>query len=712
MKRVFKDLSDDDIAMLLDMDFKSELEVCEDLIDKDIDLQEYNKQIEEELSHLEEELIEKTINEQECFIGLYQGLTTCDHELDVMEKDLEGFSEGITKVTSDIQTMQNEVTTLQYRLEHSKHIEEHVSAILSRAVIQPNVIAELEKAEINEKYVKYLAGISKSSTVINSHPGTAVAQELRPCLDNLALLLSGKIRSFLIEKVQSLARPMTNISIIRGSSRTTGMMKYKPLMSYLLLNSPVVAQEIKDVYVSTLSQVYFKRSKSFLVCLMKLEKHFISNKDVITTVPKKGDDAVGFFKFNQTRTNLLERLREPIVIPFTSLEKGRTYAYEDLFRSQHVMLMDVVTSEYVFSYDFFSDPGLYIPIFLKVITAFRDTVHAAVPTQFDYLALMTCIRLVTQFRATMEERKIPCLSGYYEAVLMMLWSQLSVVVKANTVALSEANKSVGLLKGITPSTVLPATQRYAVFSGNLLKMFCSQSHYECLVDKNPFTEHGDRIAVLSSQLSTILVEIMRLLNSKSSLSARGTHLFNAHNLHHIRSTWENHEIDPNHIDFVMVDNALVQSKSNLVELLIDEYFPNYIGTITKAERGMRSVVETETETAPEKDSSEQEGGLVLRDTAKYDARRATIDEKAIIHCVEDFGSKWTRQLPCAFSEINCPQVPSLSADLTSRLVMQITIYNERLKKVVTKCWLNPPCRKYFVGNQALLASAQSLLEMH
>eukprot|EP01060_Flectonema_neradi_P009774 TRINITY_DN16979_c0_g1_i1.p1 TRINITY_DN16979_c0_g1~~TRINITY_DN16979_c0_g1_i1.p1 ORF type:complete len:732 (+),score=88.99 TRINITY_DN16979_c0_g1_i1:41-2197(+) len=711
MKRVFKDLTENDIKTLLNMDFESELQECKGLMDRDIE--QYTRQVEAELSDKEDSLIDQTIKEEEQFIELYKGINDCDKVLNLMEADLRRFSEGITKVTSDIQTMQNDVTSLQNRLEHSKHIEGHVSAILTKAAIPPSIISELETSEINEKYLKCLGSISRSSTVINSHPGTAVAHELRPCLDNIALMVSGKIRTFLLEKVQQLARPMTNISIIRGASRTTGMMKYKGLMSYLLLNNPVVAQEVKDSYVSTLSQVYHKRSKSFLTCLMKLEKQFITSKDLLTTSPKRSDDAVGMFRFTAGRTNVLERLNEPIVIPFTSIEKGRTYAYEDLFRSQHVMLMDVVTSEYIFSYDFFSDPGLYIPIFLKVITAFRDTVHAAVPQQHDYLTLMTCIRLVTQFRATMEERKIPCLTGYYEAILMMLWSQLTTVIKSNTVAVAEVSKSGSLLKGATASTVLPVIQRYAAFSGNLLHMFCSNSHYEGLADINPHTEHGDRVAVLSSQLSTVLVEILRLLNAKSHLSHRKAHLFSAHNLHHIKAVWEFYSVDPSHVDFVLVENALTQSKSNLIEALIEEYFPRFVGTITTAERGMRTVVTTKTNEEKDVGAEEQEeGGLVVQDTAEFDARRATINEAAITKCIEDFGTRWHHQLPAAFNEFYCPQVPALSADLASRLVMQVAIYNERLKKIATGCWPNPPCRRYFVGNQALLASAQSMLEGH
>ena len=721
-------LCDAELDALVQLDVHEGADSSQSFLAEGIDLKKFSEETAVKLEEVEEQVIQETLREGLRYSELCADIDQTDETLKDMEVCLETFYGQIHAITTDIAAMQTEVQSMQTRLENRRAVEEQISQMLHKALVPPSIIEELANQEVTDVFIGHVEKLGAHSREVKKMQDSIISQQVRPALDTLTILLSSKLRTFLLGKVAMLSKPKTNISIIQQNV----LLKYKPLMTFLLLNNGMVGQEVKDTYVQTLSQIYFKKAKNFLSKLTKLEKALLTPKDLITTHRKTdpADDPGFFFSF-RSRDDWAKKWDAPIVVPYVDREKNRQHSYENLFRTMHLMLGDIITSEYIFSFDFFSDKMLFIPIFQKVITLFRESVQTSLPNVHDFLTLSSCVRLTNIFKATMKTRKIFCLDGYLESIHMLLWTQLETVVKANLQAVSAVSSHTTRVIRAQP---LPLTHKFAEFSGVLLSSFQGQEAPATAgaagaPPAHRQSEHSDRVSVLQALISSLLVEVNRVLHldpsGVASMSERERQLFIASNLTLVRTTWDAYGVDPSYRDVVTVDGWLEGAKASLITLLIDNYLPNFVDVISKAEGQLR-ILEVEEAAQKEKEALDSaaagsagadgdgdgdgEGGLIKIDTSSYDRHRAAIDEHAVLGCAESFGRSWATRLPMAVTEVLSHTTGPLGADVASRLVMQLTIYNERLGQILTKGWLNPPCRNWLVSSATLLGSVNSVLE--
>ena len=714
----FEELTDTELDALIHLEVADD-DTAASLLAQDTDLREFSRETTDKLVSMEDTIVSCTTEEAASYNTLAGDIDACDAILAGMETSLQHFCKNINTVTSNIQKMQGEVQDIQVKLTNRRAVEAKVSQVLDSALVPPAIIDELAACEISDAMIAKVEQVAGCSLQVRNMSGTVVASTAKPAIETLTLILSGKIRTFLLQKIGLLAKPKTNIPIIQQNV----LLKYKPLVTYLLANNGMVGQEVKDAYVLSLSQIYFKKTKNFLGKLTKLEKVYLTSKDLITTVKKTdpaGDAGVAFSY--RGRDDWVSRWDAPIVVPYIDKEKGRLHSYENLFRSMHLMLVDIITSEYIFSYDFFSDVNLFIPIFQKVISLFRESVFIAVPNVHDPLTLTSCIVLTNLFKRIMAQRTIHCLNGYLESVLMSLWTQLEVVVKANLVAMSaltqHPTKTVGL-------GVLPLTCKFAELSGILLSAFRKNVALEAdaeSVENSVASDHGHRVTVMEAMVSSLLLEVRRVLNMDPSggqgRSERERQLFIAANLSHVRQIWTAHSVRSDASDVATLETWLEGAKSTLISLLIEYYLPDFVESINtteatiRVEEKIRADEETKRDEAVVEEGAEGEGGLITMDTTEHDTYRAAIDENVILRCAELFGKSWQTRIPLAAKEVLTKVDFTLASDISSRLAMQIAIYNERLKKILMRCWLNPPCRNFLVQNNVLLGAVHSLIDEH
>eukprot|EP01064_Diplonema_japonicum_P015177 TRINITY_DN22939_c0_g1_i1.p1 TRINITY_DN22939_c0_g1~~TRINITY_DN22939_c0_g1_i1.p1 ORF type:complete len:710 (+),score=148.51 TRINITY_DN22939_c0_g1_i1:11-2140(+) len=700
----FPAVTDAELQELLELGDSTELtEECEDLM-KGVDIREYSEGVRRQLREAEDTLIEQTMHQGESIAELYNELKGCVGGMEDMENTLESFYEGISKVTQDIQLMQDTVAGLQSKFDNRKAVESELSNMLEKLIIPTDVIRELQATEISPKYVKYLNQLTNAAAMCKQHSNTQIAKEIRPCVNTMTLLLSAKLRSFLLDKIGNLSKPKTNISILQ----TSVLLRYKSLMTYLLANNSIVGQEVKDTYVFTLGQIYYKKTKQFFTKIMKLERTYLTGKDTVSS--GKSDalnanmDVAGspgrIFSF-ALRENVLEIWNAPVLIPHIEEEKRRQYPYEHVFRSQNVMLMDIITSEYIFSYDFFSDRTLYIPIFQRVITFFKDSMAAHIPTIHDPVTLIACIRLTTHFISTMEKRSIPCLNGYFHPVLSILWTRFLNVVKANVVGVSEIQK----LPKLGPGRILPVVDRFAHLVGNMYEMLGN-----CAISRDFASEHEDHVKVMMAQIGGMTLDIKRILNIRQA--KRASQLFITANLTHVLRVWDElYNVSDDFVEFKNIETWLMHAKTSLVQLTIEHYLPGFVDVINNAEAKLRTLPEHSAGGGGGGGEVKMsEGGLMLPTATEHEKRQSVLDTAAVLGAAETFGKTWATRLPQACKEVIKDNTDALANDLATRLAMQVVIYSERLKKILTRCWLNPPCGNWLVPNQALLNTVNEVLK--
>ena len=108
---------------------------------------------------------------------------------------------------------------------------------------------------------------------------TSACADMAPELEKLRTKSVQKIRDFLLQRVASLRKKMTNIQILQQSV----LLKYKKLYHFLQEHAPDVAAEVKETYTTTMSAIYLRHVKGYLAELMRARTEPASKSDLLGT---------------------------------------------------------------------------------------------------------------------------------------------------------------------------------------------------------------------------------------------------------------------------------------------------------------------------------------------------------------------------------------------------------------------------------------------
>lgn len=222
--------------------------------------------------------------------------------------------------------------------------------------------------------------------------------------------------------------------------------------------------EFKREYGAILSHLYLRRIQEYVMRLNSMEYStvstgsgggFFSGGGTSTSHPTSSyglpllTDTKNTASFVAMRLgdrgDLLRHPFAPPLIPVMEKAAHRRHSYEETFRSVLNLICDVVTHEYLFTYQFFSgDMTVYVDVFKPTLQFLVDYLSEVVLTQSsgevrrmlnerpytsvnvnakqDCYGLLILIRLCHEYRALMKNvRKLPCLDGFFDSLLVLLW---------------------------------------------------------------------------------------------------------------------------------------------------------------------------------------------------------------------------------------------------------------------------------------------------
>jgi hypothetical protein len=177
----------------------------------------------------------------------------------------------------------------------------------------------------------------------------------------------------------------------------------------------------------------------------------------------------------QGRDKILDDLEKDPIIAHTHRDKQKYY-HEQLFRSHQMLLIDTGAAEFLFLNDFFDTKGdhrLFNDVFNKTTQYFTDSLEAFLANCWDSVGLLLMIRIVEFYRRSMQRRQVSCLDSFLDALQLLLWPRLRVVLDANVASLRKAT-STNLL---VPANTHPhlVTRRYAELAGSLHALSSAES---------------------------------------------------------------------------------------------------------------------------------------------------------------------------------------------------------------------------------------------
>ncbi|KAI1902344.1 hypothetical protein AGOR_G00043800 [Albula goreensis] len=451
-----------------------------------VDLRQYSKQVETELQHIEQASIKDYIKESQNIASLHNQITACDSILERMEEMLSGFQSDLSSISSEIQTLQQQSVSMSVRLKNRQAVRSHLSQLVDELVVPGAMISVILESPVTEQ--EFLEQLHELNNKINfakelSFRETLACSDIQDIVDRLKIKAVTKIREFILQKIYSFRKPMTNYQIPQNT-----LLKYRFFYQFLLANERQVAKEIRDEYVDTMSKIYYSYFKSYSGRLLKVQYEEVADKDDLMGVEdtaKKDILSQRFFskpslKSRNTIFTLGQRgavlspaeLEGPILVPHTAQRGDCRYPYETLFRSQHYALLDNGCREFLFLSDFFMVAGnsaldLFNCIMGKTLSMFLKSMSTYVSDCYDSIAIFLCIHIILRFRAITAKRNIPALDKYWEAVLELLWPRFEMILELNIQSIRNTDpQKLGLLD-TRPHYI---TRRYAEFSSAIVSI--------------------------------------------------------------------------------------------------------------------------------------------------------------------------------------------------------------------------------------------------
>ncbi|XP_043995284.1 vacuolar protein sorting-associated protein 52 homolog isoform X1 [Gambusia affinis] len=446
-----------------------------------VDLRQYSKQVEAELQRIEQASIKDYIKESQNIALLHNQITACDSILERMEGMLSGFQSDLSSISSEIQTLQQQSVSMNVRLKNRQAVRSHLSQLVDELVVPGVMISTILESPVTEQ--EFLEQLHELNTKINfakelSFRETLACSDIQDIVDRLKLKAVSKIREFILQKIYSFRKPMTNYQIPQNT-----LLKYRFFYQFLLANERTVAKEIRDEYVDTMSKIYYSYFKSYSGRLLKVQYEEVADKDDLMGVEdtaKKGFFSKPSLKSRNTIFTLGQRgailspaeLEGPILVPHTAQRGDSRYPYETLFRSQHYALLDNGCREYLFLCDFFMVTGnsaldLFNCIMGKTLSMFLKSMSTYVSDCYDSIAIFLCIHIILRFRAITAKRTIPALDKYWDAVLELLWPRFELILEMNIQSIRNTDPQ---KLGVLDTRPHYITRRYAEFSSAIVSI--------------------------------------------------------------------------------------------------------------------------------------------------------------------------------------------------------------------------------------------------
>nr|XP_020670791.1 vacuolar protein sorting-associated protein 52 homolog [Pogona vitticeps] len=470
-----------------------------------------------------------------------------------MEAMLSSFQSDLSSISSEIQTLQEQSVAMNVRLRNRQAVRGRLSQLVDELVV-PNLMIStiLETPVIDQAFLEQLHELNNKINAVKEQEfqETMACTDVTDILDKLKAKAVAKIREFILQKIYSFRKPMTNYQIPQNAllkyrdwrpplcgpgtgpkiylsyfkSYTSRLMKVQVRRSthaLLRISLPGFA------WLETMSKIYLSYFKSYTSRLMKVQYEEVAEKDDLMGVEdtaKKGFFSKPSLRNRNTIFTLGNRgsvigsaeLEGPIIVPHSAQKSDVRYPFESLFRSQHYALLDNSCREYLFLCDFFLVTGtpamdLFNAVMGKTLAMFLKHMDAYVSDCYDSIAIFLCIHIVLRFRAIVAKRNVPAIDKYWDTLLEMLWPRFEHILELNIQSIQNTDpQKLGFLD-TRPHYI---TRRYAEFSSAIVSINQTFPHDQTLTLLGQLqTEVENFVLRVAAEFSSRKEQLIFLINN-------------------------------------------------------------------------------------------------------------------------------------------------------------------------------------------------------
>lgn len=568
---------------------------------------------------------------------------------------------------------------MNVKLRNRRSLQSLMNEYVNSVVVSPTLVKQICEEEVNESYLNYLTELNKKLDHMkqNDMQKLPSCAESAPELEKLRTKAVSRIKEFLLQKINALKKPKTNLQILQRNV----LVKYKFFNTFLSEHHPVVAEEVRQHYVATMSAVYSKQFRTYVTSLQRLElENGPTKSDLLVTVEANtaASQAGRFLEglglsrgtnlkekgnvFSLSgRDAILKELEKDPIIAHTQKDKAKYY-YEQLFRSHQMLLMDTATSEFLFLNDFFDTRGdhrLFTDVFGRTQQFFLDQLEAVLANCWDSVGLLLMIRIVDFNRKCMIQRQVNCMDSYLDALTLLLWPRMRAVLEANVSSLRRAYQQLPVPANTHPHLI---TRRYAELAASL----CALSSTD--VDSPmPDTLHQP-LADMQREVSTL----MKAMAAKVEGGSESGLVFLINNVDLILTVF--HERSLPRSATAIFDEEIRTQSGLFVENQVTRHFPNLVSFVKAAEPLVQDLEEPSS-----------------RASASGSGPPKGIDVQQMENVVKHFAQNWKSSMDAIHRYVMQSFTNfSNGMEILKQVLTQMLLYYTRLQKVIHKSFPAQP----------------------
>ena len=257
-------------------------------------------------------------------------------------------------------------------------------------------------------------------------------------LNNLKSKAIFKIREYILKKIYSCRKPMTNYHIVQNA-----LLKNKFFFKFLASHERDIAGEIQTEYIETMGRIYYSYFKEYISKLMKLiyddlpdkddlmgndDSHKTNRSSIFTLKNSTIKHRSNVFALGDRESLLSTELESALIVPHASTKNDTKYSLECIFRGIQFAFLDNACREYLFISEYFMSntkisQEFFHSIFSKTLDLLFKNIDDLFLQSFDTIALFVCLHIIYRYRMLSLKRNVYVLNLYWERVVKTIWPQ-------------------------------------------------------------------------------------------------------------------------------------------------------------------------------------------------------------------------------------------------------------------------------------------------
>lgn len=695
------------------------------LADGSLDLSSYSSTINSELSTLERECIALHRQAAPDIRVLREEMDVCDSILAGLHEMLLGFQADLSGLSGDIRQLQDQSRSLAVQVDNRREAEEGLRLFLERIVVPPNLAHVICRGEVDELFLECVKDLEEKYAYVqmaeqslnepdcpdprlDSSAGippasTEAGKEMVEHLFKLRLQSVDRARAYFLKVMKQLRRPKTHVRMIQSHA----LLKYEYLVDFLLVSSPTIHSEIRDVYVESMSKTLYTLFRTYHKQLLLLDMRLATRVDLIAVeeaalrdafstkvnMRKRGDafvlgDRSRVLDGATTAENGGDTSTELTSCPINAhlaLMNGDKYSYEMIFRSIMSHLIDSATNEYVFSRQFFKEHGqddCWHSIFGKTLSLVLEQLENYLFNCHDAIAILLMIKLTHYYKRMVKSRRIDkVMEPFLDRVANLFWPRLKMVIDAHIRSIRGANPKKAGPGDIHAHLV---SRRYAEFTCSILLILnrgrkaSGEISHNGLTNNSPGkpddkpSHRGSAGDMLVNDLDVMVEEMILLLKRLSDIQPTNKKriIFMINNLDSIITIFKERRVSGRELN--RFSELLIHQRELFVEEELLQTFSKMIAFVQQTEAHMSRI------SAP-------------RGARGVAAPADVVNPEVVESLVREFASHWKSGI----EQINRNVLSYFSnfrngMEILKQVLTQLLLYYTRFQDVIRKVWRGKP----------------------